>query len=199
MVDYHAGNVKSIVNAVDSLNAISRRVSNASDLDGLTHLILPGVGAFGFCATQLRSSGLLPSLEEWALRDRKPILGICVGMQLLADIGEELGEHQGLGWGGGRVRLMTSTSPEIRVPHVGWNTVCFTEGFGEFGVGDVADFYFDHSYAYSHPTYAHQVASCLHGQTFCAVIRRDNIIAAQFHPEKSQTAGMRFLRGFFAI
>lgn len=199
VVDYQAGNIQSIVNAIDHLGAESRRVSKSADLQGASHLVLPGVGAFGFCADRLRGSGLLDSLQEWTLVDRRPILGICVGMQLLADTSDELGRQQGLGWGGGSVQRLQPASRDIRVPHVGWNTVSFDEDFGECRQGDSADFYFDHSYAYQDPTLAHRVARCTHGATFCAVIRRGNLVAAQFHPEKSQAAGMRFLRSFLAL
>lgn len=199
VLDYQAGNIQSIINAVDHLGAVSRRVAGAADLDGLSHLILPGVGAFGFCSRNLRATALLSDLERWTFGEQKPILGICVGMQLLADVSEEFGEHEGLGWGGGRVEGLTPTSSDIRIPHVGWNTVTFDEDFGDFAAGDTADFYFDHAFAYQSPTHAHRVASCTHGQTFCAVIRRDNLLAVQFHPEKSQTAGMRFLTGFLSL
>lgn len=97
------------------------------------------------------------------------------------------------------MRKLETDSRQIRVPHVGWNTVTFEEDFGEFRGGDSADFYFDHSYAYDAPTAAHRVAHCSHGRTFCAVIRRANLVAAQFHPEKSQSAGMRFLRSFLEL
>ena len=199
VIDYQAGNIQSIVNAFDHLGATSRRVSRAADLRGVSHLVLPGVGAFGFCADRLRGSGFLDSLHEWALVDRRPMLGICVGMQLLADSSDELGRQQGLGWGGGSVQRLQPDSRDTRVPHVGWNTVCFDEDFGEYRHGESADFYFDHSYAFQAPTLAHRVAACTHGDTFCAVIRRGNLVAAQFHPEKSQAAGMRFLRGFLAM
>lgn len=199
VIDYQAGNIQSIVNAIDYLGAGSRRVSTSADLHGVSHLVLPGVGAFGFCADRLRGSGLLDSLREWTLVDHRPILGICVGMQLLADSSDELGRQMGLGWGGGSVQRLQPDSRETRVPHVGWNTVSFDEDFGEYGLGDSADFYFDHSYAYQDPTLAHRVAQCTHGTTFCAVIRRGNLVAAQFHPEKSQAAGMRFLRSFLAL
>jgi glutamine amidotransferase len=199
LVDYQAGNVQSIANAIEHLGAQVRKVTRPADLQDVTHLVLPGVGAFGFCAQRLRASGLLESLERWTLVDRRPILGICVGMQLLADTSEELGLQHGLGWGGGSVQALKPPSPAFRVPHVGWNTVSFDEPFGEFQRGDAADFYFDHSFAYQAPTHAHRIASCTHGQTFCAVIRRQNLVAAQFHPEKSQTAGMRFLRGFLEM
>ncbi len=199
VVNYQAGNIRSIVNAFDHLGAEVRQVAAESDIAGLSHLVLPGVGAFGFCADQLRASGLLPALERWANVERRPLLGICVGMQLFADTSEELGEQRGLGWGGGRVEQLRSDGQHIRVPHVGWNTVAFDEDFGEFRRADTADFYFDHSYAYQAPQRAHRVAACSHGQPFCAVIRHDNLVAAQFHPEKSQTAGMRFLRSFLAL
>lgn len=199
VVDYQAGNIQSIVNALDHLGAQARRVSIPEELRGLSHLVLPGVGAFGFCASRLRSSGLLDDLARWTLVDRLPLLGICVGMQLLADSSDELGHQTGLGWGGGRVRKLETDSRQIRVPHVGWNTVIFEEDFGEYRSGDSADFYFDHSYAYDAPTVAHRVAHCSHGRLFCAVIRRANVVAAQFHPEKSQSAGMQFLRSFLEL
>lgn len=199
IVDYQAGNVRSVANAFEHAGARVLTVTTAADLAGATHLVLPGVGAFGYCADRLRASGLVPALERWALVDQRPLLGICVGMQLFADISEELGEQRGLGWGGGAVRRLSGDGRSIRVPHVGWNSVSFDEAFGEFDAGAVADFYFDHSYAYQAPTRAHRIGSCSHGETFCAVIRRDKLVAAQFHPEKSQTAGLRFLAGFLAL
>jgi glutamine amidotransferase len=196
VVSYQAGNIRSIVNAIEHLGATALPVSSSADLERATHLLLPGVGAFGYCADRLRASGLQPSLERWLLQEQRPMLGICVGMQLLADWSEELGHQQGLGWGGGSVRRLRPESVTTRVPHVGWNTVHFEEDYGEFKCGDSVDFYFDHSYAYQDPNPAHRLASCTHGQTFCAAIRRGPLVAAQFHPEKSQTAGMRFLRSF---
>jgi glutamine amidotransferase len=199
VVDYQAGNVRSIVNALEHLGADVQRVARADEMQTCTHVLLPGVGAFGFCAQQLRASGLLPALREWVLERQRPLLGICVGMQLLAESSDELGEQQGIGWGGGHVRRLQPVDAGIRVPHVGWNNVQFDEAFGEFEAGAEADFYFDHSYAYRMPTLARRVAACTHGETFSAVIRRGQLVAAQFHPEKSQTAGMRFLRSFLAM
>ncbi len=199
LIDYQAGNVRSIANALEHLGARVQRVAVASDMQACTHVLLPGVGAFGFCAQQLRASGLLPSLQEWALEQERPLLGICVGMQLLAETSDELGDQTGIGWGGGHVRRLHPIETGVRVPHVGWNNVCFEEPFGEFKAGVEADFYFDHSYAYRAPTLANRVASCTHGETFSAVIRRGQLVAAQFHPEKSQGSGMRFLRSFLAM
>jgi glutamine amidotransferase len=199
VVDYQAGNVRSIVSALEHLGAGVQRVSRADEMQGCTHVLLPGVGAFGFCVQQLRASGLLPALQDWVLERQRPLLGICVGMQLLAESSDELGEHQGIGWGGGHVRRLQPVDGGIRVPHVGWNNVQFDEAFGEFEAGAAADFYFDHSYTYRMPTLARRIAVCTHGETFSAVIRRGQLVAAQFHPEKSQTAGMRFLRSFLAM
>ncbi len=198
IVDYQAGNIRSIESAFEHLGARVSRIEREADLAGVTHILLPGVGAFGHCAEKLRATGLVPGLEQ-ALAEGKPMLGICVGMQLLSDVGEELGGHEGLGWIGGTVREIHPARPGERVPHVGWNDVHFTEPFGDFAAGDSADFYFDHSFAYHDPRDGKAIGLCDHGGTFAAVIRRDNLVAAQFHPEKSQAAGLRFLTGFLAM
>ncbi len=164
----------------------------------MTHLVLPGVGAFGYCADRLRASGLLPAIEQWALRDHRPILGICVGMQLLAQSSDELGTQVGLGWVEGHVTRLRTDDPAIRIPHVGWNDVTFQADFGVYHAGSSCDVYFDHSFAFTDLDKSHVLAGCAHGQSFCAALQRDNIFGSQFHPEKSQTHGLRFLRGFLA-
>jgi glutamine amidotransferase len=200
IVDYGSGNIRSVCNAVEATGAAVELVRQAQDVERCTHVILPGVGAFGFCADRLRASGLLPALTQFALNELKPLLGICVGMQLMADFSEELGRHEGLGWVGGSVRaLERSADCGIRVPHVGWNEVVFNDAFGLFRAGDVVDFYFDHSFAFSGVAPQWQLATCSHGRLFSAVIRRSNIVAVQFHPEKSQAAGMRLLKSFVAM
>lgn len=197
IVDYRAGNVRSIANAFDHLGCDVEIVRRDADLAAVTHLVLPGVGAFGHCAENLRASGLLPALTRWTLAQRRPLLGICVGMQLLADAGEELGEHAGLGWIPGRVRRLPA-GPGVRLPHVGWNTVRFVTAAAGFAAGDCEDFYFDHTYGFFCSDAADVAAECAHGATFAAAVRHENILAAQFHPEKSQEAGLRFLAGFLA-
>lgn len=199
IIDYQAGNIQSIANAFEHLGARVTLVHSPEMIDSQTHLVLPGVGAFGYCADKLRDSGLIDAIAASAFEVRRPLLGICVGMQLFADIGEEMGCHEGLGWGGGVVRAIEAAPPEVRVPHVGWNDVRFTEAFGDFAEGASADFYFDHSYAYQEPTHAKVIGTCEHGSRFAAIIRRDNLVAAQFHPEKSQKAGLRFLSAFLAM
>lgn len=197
IVDYRAGNIRSIASAFEHAGAHVEMVAEAASFDGLTHLVLPGVGAFRHCAENLRASGLLPRIEAWALTERRPFLGICVGMQMMADHSEEMGRTQGLGWIGGAVTRLEKTGPGIRIPHVGWNEVAFDQPVFGYAAGERADFYFDHSFAFRTADEA-RVASCHHGSAFAAVVRRDNIVASQFHPEKSQRKGMRFLEGFLA-
>lgn len=198
MVDYQAGNLQSIANAFATLGASVTRVASAADAGGCTHLVLPGVGAFGFCAERLAASGLIPLVEQWALAEGRPLLGICVGMQLLADGSDESPGVRGLSWMGGHVALIPGGDRQVRIPHVGWNTVTFDRDCPGFQRGDEADFYFDHSFAYGAPARGWTIAHCDHGVRFSAAIQRDNIVAVQFHPEKSQTAGRRFLQGFLA-
>jgi glutamine amidotransferase len=199
IIDYGAGNIRSIANAFEHLGAQVLLIGHSAELQRASHLLLPGVGAFGHCAHKLAQSGLLPAVEHWALHARKPLLGICVGMQLMADSSEELGRQRGLGWLGGQVLALPADPPLVRVPHVGWNTVTFKCPFGSYPAGDEADFYFDHSFAYHQPRLGQAMALCRHGDTFCAAVVHDNLVAAQFHPEKSQAAGMRFLKAFLAM
>lgn len=200
IVDYQSGNIRSVRNAVEHAGAVGRAVRSPEEMQGCTHVILPGVGAFRFCAERLEASGLLPALRHWALVDGRPLLGICVGMQLLGDYSEEHGRHEGLGWIGGAVsRLENGGDPAIRIPHVGWNEVTFRGPIGGFRAGESANFYFDHSYAFEPADHADEAATCQHGRSFSAVLRRNSIVAAQFHPEKSQSSGMRLLHGFFEL
>jgi glutamine amidotransferase len=199
VVDYQAGNIRSILTAFEYLGAKTQVIQSYQETLCLTHLVLPGVGGFGFCLERLKSSSMLPMIEEWAFISQKPILGICVGMQLLADSSDEMGFHSGLGWLGGEVRKIHSSDPTIRVPHVGWNTVFFEQDFGEYTRNTEADFYFDHSHAYFSPKKEQVLGKTRHGKTFCAAIRRENLIAVQFHPEKSQASGMKFLRSFLSL
>lgn len=199
IVDYQAGNIHSIQGAFEHLGARVARISQADDIDGVTHILLPGVGAFGHCAAMLMATGMVAALEQAVLIRGKPMLGICVGMQLLADHGEEMGGHAGLGWIGGSVRRIAASPPAVRVPHVGWNDVEFAEQFGDYEAGSSADFYFDHSFAYHDPLRGSVIGRCDHGGPFAAVIRHGALVAAQFHPEKSQAAGLRFLAGFLSM
>ncbi len=199
LVDYGAGNMQSLANALEHVGAEVIRLGPGSRFVGVTHVVLPGVGAFGYCAERLQASGLIPQLAEWALEARRPLLGICVGMQLLAAGSEESPGVPGLGWLDGGIKRLKSDHVNVRIPHVGWNDVRFDAGWGGFAAGDTADFYFDHSFAYLEATPGVRLAHCVHAQPFCAAVRRGNVIGAQFHPEKSQTAGQVFLRAFLEL
>lgn len=199
IIDYQAGNIRSLCNAFECLGVGVSMISKEEDIRGTTHLVLPGVGAFGHCAKNLRESGLLDILFQWVFHDKRPLLGICVGMQLFSDSSEEHGVHPGLGWVGGSVRRLQPNSTNFRIPHVGWNTVHFQSAFGSFRIGDKADFYFDHSYAYFATPDGMELGTCCHGVEFTAVVRKENLLAAQFHPEKSQDAGKKFLTSFLSI
>jgi glutamine amidotransferase len=197
IVDYKAGNIQSIENAFMHVGATVLRVRSASELESCTHVVLPGVGAFGFCAQRLSASGLTESLRCWALTEQRPLLGICVGMQLLGDRSEESPSAEGLGWIGGTIRRFPGGAG-VRVPHVGWNTVRFERSFGTFDRGTTADFYFDHSFAYHDPKAGETIGACMHGVRFSAMVAAGNITAVQFHPEKSQSAGLKILSGFLS-
>lgn len=199
IVDYQAGNVHSIGNALEHLGADVVVVGHPDQVETLTHLLLPGVGAFGHCASRLRESGLLSRVNAWAFEEKRPLLGICVGMQLMADWSEELGHQLGLGWMGGAVERLPDDVNGCRVPHVGWNTVTFHRAFGDFQLGEEVDFYFDHSYAYTAVSQGSVLGTCWHARSFPALIGNGCIVAAQFHPEKSQSAGLRLLSGFLEM
>jgi imidazole glycerol-phosphate synthase subunit HisH len=194
ILDYGSGNVKSVANLLAFLK-VEHAVSNdPASIAAASHLILPGVGAFGAAMQAIREKLPLPALEQAVFGDKKPFLGICVGMQVLAETGEEFGTHRGLGWIGGRVRRFHQS--ELPVPHIGWNEVrrCYPRSL--LGEHDKIDFYFVHSYVFE-PTQAVDVeATTSYGETFPSIIRRDNVLGVQFHPEKSQKAGMLLLTNF---
>jgi imidazole glycerol-phosphate synthase subunit HisH len=191
LIDIQSGNLHSVENALRAAGATDIAVT--ADPDTVRHadcIVLPGVGAFGACAANLRAiDGLEEALREAALDRGRPFLGICVGMQLMADAGEEMGEHRGLGWITGRVRrLVPGTS--AKVPHMGWNDV--VPG-GAHPLIEPGEAYFLHSYAFEGEDV---LATTDHAGTVTAAIGRDNLIGVQFHPEKSQAYGLELLRRF---
>ncbi|MGL5011077.1 MAG: imidazole glycerol phosphate synthase subunit HisH [Paracoccaceae bacterium] len=196
---YQTGNIKSLRSAFEWFNVDARVLHAPEDFDGLTHVVLPGVGAFGHCAEQLRASACMDRLQDWAMVEKRPLLGVCVGMQLLADVSEEFGTHQGLGWLGGRIARLQTNDPAIRVPHVGWNTVTVQRPFAGYTVGEQNDYYFDHSFAYRDLDPDKVLGSCTHGLEFAAIVGSGNILAAQCHPEKSQKTGLLLIERFLQM
>lgn len=194
LIDYGAGNLHSVDNALKRVGAEPVLVSDGDALGQAERIVLPGVGAFGACYRGLAAlPGMIEALEQRVLRDGKPFLGICVGMQLLATRGLEHGETAGLGWIGGEVRAL-EPSEAVKVPHMGWNDVrVATDTSGLIAPGEA---YFLHSYAFDVADEAHLAARTDHGGPVTAAVARDNILGVQFHPEKSQAYGLALLDQF---
>jgi glutamine amidotransferase len=195
ILNYGSGNVGSVFNLFSSLD-VTVKVSNESpDVEQATHIVMPGVGAFGAAMRKIQNTLPLESLENTVLRGGKPFLGICVGMQVLADAGTEFGEHRGLGWIPGRVDKLDAR--DLRLPHIGWNDVTPSrEDPLLHELQTNTDFYFLHSFAFRPARTEDTVATAEFGGSFCAIVQRDNIRGVQFHPEKSQGAGMQLARNF---
>lgn len=196
MIDYGRGNLRSVINACRALGHNPTLVTTPEGLDGLTHLIFPGQGAFGDCMDSLNRLGLAGPLRGW-IKAGKPYFGICVGFQLLFESSEECPGTDGLGVFKGHVKRFTSYN--IKVPHMGWNSVELKNSNPPFWVGFEGEpyFYFVHSY-YPDGVDAEVVtATCAYGQeTFCAGIESGALLAVQYHPEKSQHAGLQLLGNF---
>lgn len=199
IVDYGMGNTGSVKNALLFLGAEAVISHNPDDLHRATHLILPGVGAFGDGMKKLANFGLVRILEEEVLVKKKPILGICLGMQLFADIGEEGGTHKGLEWISGRTRRFQIDEKNFRLPHIGWNDVEILKSTTLFRGVAPAVFYFVHSYLVEPSDPSSVIATCDYGEVFPAAIEKENIFGVQFHPEKSQKAGLAVLKNFITV
>jgi imidazole glycerol-phosphate synthase subunit HisH len=197
VLDYGSGNVRSVANLLEYLR-VDHEVSNSeASIKQASHLLLPGVGAFGAAMELIRSRIPLAAVESAVLEESKPFLGICVGMQVLAERGEEFGSHTGLGWIPGTVRRLRENG--LPIPQVGWNEVRPGSAAALLGDHQSMDFYFVHSFVFQPANAAHVVGSTTYGETFASVVRRDNIVGVQFHPEKSQRAGMLLLGNFLRL
>jgi glutamine amidotransferase len=195
LVDYGAGNLRSVENALRAAGAAEVEVSaDPEAVAAADRIVLPGVGAFAACMTGLTAiPGMVEALREGALARARPFLGICVGMQLMADAGVEHGEHPGLGWIAGRVERIEPADPAVKVPHMGWNDVVPAAPHPLIAAGEA---YFLHSYAFSPAAPETLLATTEHGGRRTAAIGRDNLVGVQFHPEKSQRYGQAFLARF---
>jgi glutamine amidotransferase len=202
IVDYGMGNLRSVQKALEKLGHAAEVTSDPAAILAAERVILPGVGAFGAAMANLtRSEEGRPALAEAVIQaaaSGKPFLGICLGMQLLLSSSEELGQHQGLDLIPGQVvKFDFGGDPDLKIPHMGWNTLRFPRETRLFqGLEDGAFVYFVHSF-YCRPEDPGVVAAeCEHGLPFCAALEKDNLFAAQFHPEKSGAAGLRMLDNF---
>ena len=197
LIDYGAGNLRSVANALVALGIEPRIAGGPSDLSDATHLVLPGVGSFGDCMAQLASRELIEPIRRWVLAG-KPYLGICLGYQILLDSSEESPGVAGLGLVRGSVRRFAE-APGLKIPHIGWNSaVPHWPELGNWqGLGAEPYFYFVHSYFPVPDDDSIIAATSDYGaDSFAAAIELPNLLACQFHPEKSQEAGLRLIRNF---
>ncbi|MBS0265108.1 MAG: imidazole glycerol phosphate synthase subunit HisH [Planctomycetes bacterium] len=195
IVDYGMGNLRSVQKAFEKLAVDAEICTDPAKIAGCDKLILPGVGAFRDAIAELRQHGFVDAIQQH-IAAGKPFLGICLGLQLLFDVSYEDGEWEGLGILPGKV-VRFPESPELKVPHMGWNRVAATPGCPLFAnIPPESYFYFVHSY-YVVPNDSAVVAGRTdYGQTFTSVVQRGNMFATQFHPEKSQKLGLQLLKNF---
>jgi glutamine amidotransferase len=195
LIDYGAGNLHSVHNALRKAGAEDVTITADADVVAKAdRIVLPGVGAFRACRDALVAiPGMVDAMTQAVNARGVPFLGVCVGMQLLADAGEEFGRHEGLGWIPGTVRLIEPRDAAVKVPHMGWNDVVLN---GAPPLVETGEAYFLHSYHFEAADPAHVAATTDHGGPLVAAVARDTIIGCQFHPEKSQRYGLAFLARF---
>ena len=195
LIDYGAGNLHSVYNALNAAGATGVEITaDPERVAAADRIVLPGVGAFGACRNALVAiDGMIDAMDARVRGDGIPFLGICVGMQLLADNGIEFGDHPGLGWIGGTVRAIDGVPSDIKIPHMGWNDVTPAKNHELLLAGEA---YYLHGYHFDANDKADILATTRHGQSLVSAVGRDNIVGVQFHPEKSQAYGLSFLQRF---
>jgi glutamine amidotransferase len=207
IIDYGSGNIRSAAKAFEHVIATHKLnfevlvTNKASDLDKASHIVLPGQGAFGDCMQGLQAvEGMIESLKHNVLTQKKPFLGICVGMQLLADKGLEYGEHEGLGWIAGEVVPLQPADSTLKIPHMGWNVCEFNDETAHSALKNLKKtdphFYFVHSFMFKCKDKDHVLGTVSYGGDVTAIVGVANILGVQFHPEKSQEAGLMLLHDF---
>lgn len=206
VIDYGVGNLGSVLRALEELRVAPVLVNRATDMHAMDCLILPGVGNFADCASRLEAGGWATGLRDEVLGYNRPLLGVCVGMQLLADVsmeGDDGAQNMGtpgLGLIPGRVEHLRTLGCTLRVPHVGWNAITRAPQADSLfdGIPDGTDFYFVHSFAFVPQDPVNLLATTDYGVPVTAAVRRGHVWGTQFHPEKSSRAGFRLLRNFIA-
>ena len=202
LIDYGSGNLasaaKALARAAEGTGLEIITTADPAVVKAAERIVLPGVGAFADCMRGLSAvPGMVTVLREKVLKDGAPFLGICVGMQLLATVGREFGEHMGLGWIAGEVVKIEPGDPSLKIPHMGWNELKIVQRHKVLeGIESGAHAYFVHSYHFKPALPDDLLATTDYGETLTAVIGNENIVGTQFHPEKSQETGLRLLANF---
>ena len=204
IIDYGSGNLRSATKAFEQAvselgDGIIKLTKDPDGLKNFSHVVLPGVGAFSDCMTRLSAiDGLIESLQEEVLIKAKPFLGICVGMQLMADVGREHGKTDGFGWVSGEVVSISPQNRNIKVPHMGWNNLQIIDPTHPLlkNLPEGVHTYFVHSYHFVAKDQRHVLATVNYGKPLTAIVGRDNLIGTQFHPEKSQRTGICIIKNF---
>lgn len=198
IIDYGLGNINAFVNVYERLKIPVTIAQNKEQLRAATKLILPGVGAFDYAMTKLNNSGMKETIKELVFNNKLPIMGICVGMQILADSSDE-GNMQGLGWIEGKVKLFDTSNLRFKtkLPHMGWNTINPIKGNPLLSTFDTESrFYFLHSYYFEPLNSESVIAITDYGNKYASAVNKENIYGIQFHPEKSLSNGMQLLKNF---
>ena len=199
IVDTGVANRYSIKNAFEFIGHDAKLSSDLEDIKQASRLVFPGVGSFSHGMESLRRKGIVETLNEEVVLKKKPVLGICLGMQMFAEKSEEGGDAQGLGWIPGVVRRISPKDPACKIPHIGFNTLIMKNKHALFdGLLDASDFYFVHGYYFDCPD-EYVLATVDHGGEITSVVGKDNIVGCQFHPEKSQRTGLSLLANFLKI
>lgn len=202
IVDYGIGNVGSVLRSIEECGYSAIITNQISELKESSHIILPGVGSFTSAMMQLEARKLIEPLTEIVFEKKTPFLGICLGMQLLGNSGEENNEHtKGLGWIPGEVKKIPTNLSKLPLPHVGWNNIEMKKNSPIFqNIPNNSNFYFVHSYYFAAKNSENNVlATVNYGEDLPVIINRNNIYGFQFHPEKSQKIGLKLLKNFLSI
>ena len=196
VLDYGSGNVASVYNLINRLGYDIKVSNKVEDIKKSSHLILPGVGAFGASIEKIKNNISIELLSDEVKVKKKPFLGICVGMQILAEKGLEFGSHEGLGWIEGTVEKINAKV----LPHVGWNNIEMKKNSPIFSnIKNASDFYFVNSYALKVKDNNIIIAETTYENTFCSAVQKENIFGVQFHPEKSQKVGQDIIDNFLKV
>jgi len=204
IVDYNSGNISSVINSFEEVAKDKVNIEVTSDLDKIKSsdkVVLPGQGSFKSCVDALNNiSGLVETLNEFAINNKKPLLGICVGLQMFADIGYEETETKGLGWISGKVSKIDNESGKFKLPHIGWNQINIVKDSKIFeDINNKSHMYFVHSYELIPEDKSVVSAIVNYSSKIVCSVEKENIFGTQFHPEKSDKSGLKLIDNFMKI